>query len=53
MIIINVKWLVTYGVKRTAVFGMGQLKGASRVSGKILFLDLGDNNKSIHSIKMY
>ena len=35
------------------MFEMGQLKGASRVSGKILFLDLGDDNKGIYPEKMY
>lgn len=34
------------------MFEMGQLKGASRVSDKILFLDLGDN-KGIYPVKMY
>lgn len=35
------------------MFEMGQLKGASRVSDKILFLDLGDDSKGICPVKMY
>ena len=40
-------------MKGTAVIGMGQLERASRVSRKILCLDLGGGDKGIYLIKIY
>lgn len=43
--------MVTYGVMMTAI--MGQLKGASRISGIILFLGISDGDKGYLCYKIY